>query len=225
MNTRVTPPLAALFDLDGTLVDTIEDLTDTANLMLTDMARPTLPLETIHRFVGKGIFNLVTRCMAEDKPATETDIQTAFARFKYHYSVVNGRRAKAYPGVQAALEDLAARGVLMGVVTNKAAEFSESLLEKMGLKHFFKIIISGDTLPEKKPDPTPLRYACEVLGVSIDDCVMFGDSANDALAAQAAGMSVFLLDYGYSEGCPIDTIACDGLLSSIQQAWPLLTFS
>ena len=87
----------------------------------------------------------------------------------------------------------------------------------MGLAAHFAAVVSGDTLPTRKPDPAMLHYACAQLGVGATQALMVGDSANDALAARAAGMPVLLVDYGYSEGMPVDTIECDGLLSSALQ--------
>lgn len=216
------PLRAALFDLDGTLLDTVRDLTDAANLMLTDMGRPHRTEAEIHRFVGRGLPNLVTRCLTENAQASETEIAQGISSFYEHYKIVNGRSTVLYPGVKSALDDLARRHIDMGVVTNKAAAFSEPLIAKMGLSPYFKVIVSGDSLPQKKPDPAPLFYACSVLGVAVQETVMFGDSANDALAAKAAGMPVYLLTYGYSEGQPLDTVACDGLVSRITEAWPLI---
>jgi phosphoglycolate phosphatase len=105
----------------------------------------------------------------------------------------------------------------MACVTNKPAAFTGPLLERMGIAGFFGATVSGDTLAEKKPHPAPLLHACELLGVG-GEALMIGDSANDAEAARAAGMPVLLVTYGYSEGVPVDSIECDGLLSSLVDA-------
>jgi phosphoglycolate phosphatase len=88
----------------------------------------------------------------------------------------------------------------------------------MGLADQFDVVVSGDTLAVKKPDPAVLHHACDRLGVESHAALMIGDSANDALAARAAGMPVLLVTYGYSEGQPVDTIDCDGLLSNALEA-------
>ncbi|ENO84629.1 phosphoglycolate phosphatase [Thauera linaloolentis] len=211
-------PRAVLFDLDGTLLDTIADLAEAANLMLAELGRPQRGQDEIHRFVGKGIPNLVRRCMTENAAATEAEVDTAVAAFRRHYTVVNGMRAAIYPGVEDTLQGLRARGIRLAVVTNKAEAFTLPLLERMGIAGHFDTVVSGDTLPVKKPDPATLRLACERLGVVPAEALMIGDSANDALAAQGAGMPVLLVTYGYSEGVPVDTIECDGLLSNALQA-------
>jgi phosphoglycolate phosphatase len=110
----------------------------------------------------------------------------------------------------------------MACVTNKPAAFTEPLLERMGIAGFFGATVSGDTLAEQKPHPAPLRHACRLLGVGPQQALMVGDSANDAEAARAAGMPVMLVTYGYSEGVPVDSIECDGLLSSLVEVLPRL---
>lgn len=206
------------FDLDGTLLDTIADLADAANLMLAELGRPARTQAEIHSFVGKGIPNLVWRCLTEGARATEAEVETAVAVFRRHYAVVNGASTTIYPGVVETLQTLRARDVRLAVVTNKAEAFTLPLLERMEIAHYFDTVVSGDTLPVKKPDPATVRLACERLGVTPTQALMIGDSANDALAAQGAGMPVLLVTYGYSEGVPVDTIECDGLLSNAFQA-------
>lgn len=208
------PVRAVLFDLDGTLLDTIQDLADAANLMLAELGRRERPLEQIHSFVGKGIPNLVRRCMTEDAEAGEDDIARAVAVFRNHYARVNGRNTRIYPGVLETLDAMRGMDLLLACVTNKAEAFTLPLLERTGLMPYFGAVVSGDTLPLKKPDPAVLHHACELLGVAVPHALMIGDSANDALAARAAGMPVLLVTYGYSEGMPVDTIECDGLLSN-----------
>lgn len=212
------PARAVLFDLDGTLLDTIGDLAEAAKRMLAELGRPQRPLEEIHSFVGKGLPNLVRRCLTENAEASEAEIDAAIPVFRRHYTVVNGLGTRAYPGVVETLEAMAARGFRLAVVTNKAGDFTLPLLERMDIARYFQAVVSGDTLPVKKPDPAMLVHACKLLGVSPREAVMIGDSANDALAARAAGMPVLLVSYGYSEGMPVDTIECDGLLSDALQA-------
>ncbi|MHB1374776.1 MAG: phosphoglycolate phosphatase [Thauera sp.] len=211
-------PRAVLFDLDGTLLDTIADLADAANLMLAELGRPARSQDEIHSFVGKGIPNLVRRCMTEGAAASEDEIDTAVGVFRQHYARVNGVRTRIYPGVTELLGTLRACGLPLAVVTNKAEAFTLPLLARMDIAHYFDTVVSGDTLPVKKPDPAVVHLACERLGVSAAEALMIGDSANDAFAARGAGMPVLLVSYGYSEGVPVDTIECDGLLSTALDA-------
>jgi phosphoglycolate phosphatase len=112
-------PRAVLFDLDGTLLDTIADLADAANLTLGELGRPARSQKEIHSFVGKGIPNLVRRCMTEGTSATESEIEYAVAVFRRHYAVVNGVRTRAYPGVTELLGTLRERNLPLAVVTTR----------------------------------------------------------------------------------------------------------
>ena len=213
---------AVLFALDGTLLDTIPDLAEGANRMLAELGRPARPLAEIHSFVGKGIPHLVRRCMTENATAGEDEIARAVEVFKRHYEVVNGERTRIYDGVVDTLEALARMGLKRACVTNKAGAFTAPLLDRMGIAGHFDAVVSGDTLRVKKPDPATVRHACDLLGVGVAQALMVGDSANDAEAAQAAGMPVVLMRYGYSEGRAVDTIPCDALLSSMTEILPLI---
>ncbi|MFV0666060.1 phosphoglycolate phosphatase [Denitromonas sp.] len=204
---------ALLFDLDGTLVDSIGDLALAANAMLDELGRPARSLDQVRRFVGKGIPKLVERCLA-DATLSDADFEAAVAVFKRHYADTNGRVSQVYPGVVDMLGALRAQGIVMACVTNKAAAFTEPLLQQTGIASFFDVVVSGDTLAVKKPHPGMLLHACAQLGVSIERTLMIGDSANDAESARAAGCPVLLMTWGYTEGVPVDTIECDGLLSS-----------
>lgn len=216
---------AVLFDLDGTLLDTIADLAEGANRMLAELGRPLRSQAEIHGFVGKGIPNLVERCLTEGCSATPGEVAHGIAVFRRHYAQVNGLQARIYPGIEESLATLRSRGLRLGCVTNKAAAFTEPLLVRMGLADCFEVVVSGDTLPVKKPDPAVLLHACRHLGIPPGGALMVGDSANDALAARAAGMPVVLVSYGYSEGMPVDTIECDGLLSDVRELLPRIIAS
>lgn len=207
---------AVLFDLDGTLVDSLPDIALAANRMLAELGRPQRDIEQIRRFVGKGIPNLVTRCMTEDAQAGEGEIEAAIAVFRRHYADTNGQRAVVYPTVVDTLARMRGMGLKLACVTNKAEAFTRPLLDKLDLARHFDAVVSGDTLPVKKPDPAVLHHACALLGTQ--RALMIGDSANDAVAARGAGLPVLLVTYGYSEGQPVDTIECDGLLSTASDA-------
>ncbi len=213
-------PRAVLFDLDGTLLDTIGDLAAAANLMLGELGRSPRSQEEIHRFVGRGIPDLVRRCLGQEEADDETRAATTL--FRRHYAVVNGKTTRIYPGVEETLAALRGRALKLAVVTNKAGAFSVPLLERMGLADYFDAVVSGDTLAVKKPDPAVLHHACALLGVTAGEALMVGDSANDALAARAAGAPVLLVEYGYSEGMAVDAIECDGLLSNALEMLPLI---
>ena len=215
---------AVLFDLDGTLLDTVADLHAAINGMLADVGCPLLPEDTVRRYVGRGVTNLVRRSLwgaaAEESGTASTDkdaslLAVALDRFRCHYAVENGRRAVLYPGVRDGLEAIRGRALPMGVVTNKASEFTRPLLEMTGLMSFFSVVVSGDDLPWHKPSPLPLVWACGRLGVSPANTLFVGDSVNDFLAARAAGCPVALLPYGYNEGRDVRELDENAIVPSI----------
>ena len=217
---------AVLFDLDGTLLDTVPDLHAAACGMLRDLGRPDVPLETIRDFVGRGIPNLVKRILAGDLDLDEAPPPAnALASFRRHYAEENGRRSRAYPGVFEGLDALKAMGCPLAVITNKASAFTRPLLESAGMADYFDVIVSGDTLPRGKPDPMPLIWACGRLAVSPADALFVGDSINDFEAARAAGCPVFLLPYGYNEGRDIQELDCDAIVSTVESVTHRIRYS
>jgi len=216
MSARFSPK-AILFDLDGTLLDTITDLAEAANLMLAELGRPALSQGHVHSFVGRGVNDLIHRCLAESSEPSAAEIDTAREIFRHHYTRVNGQTTQPYPGATELLMALAARHLKMAVVTNKSALFTVPLLQQFDLARYFGAVVCGDTLPVRKPDPAMIFHACGLLGAKPEESLMIGDSINDSLAARAAGAPVLLVKYGYSEGMPVETIDCDGLLSGLSQ--------
>lgn len=220
------PPVkAVLLDLDGTLLDTVLDLHAAANGMLADLGRPPVAVADIRAYVGRGIPNLVKRILAgtleaADDPAPPPD--AALASFKQHYAHFNGRAAQPFPGVMAGLDALKARGLPLGVITNKAQAFTAPLLERTGLAPYMSVTVSGDQLPRPKPDPMPLVWACGRLNVSPADTLMIGDSVHDFKAGRAAGCTVFLVPYGYNEGQDVQGLAADAIVSTIVEAASLI---
>ena len=135
--------------------------------------------------------------------------------FERCYAEENGRRSRPYPGVAEGLQRLRASGIPLGVVTNKAAAFTLPLLAATGLAGYFGCVVSGDTLPWKKPDPRPLQHACAQLHADPARCLFVGDSMHDVRAARAAGCTVWCVPYGYNEGQPLRAEDCDGLLPGL----------
>ena len=219
------PVRAVLFDLDGTLIDTLPDLHAAACAMLQDMGRPGLPLESIRAYVGRGIPNLIKRVLANSLHAAEDagpPPAEAVASYRRHYARENGQNAQVYPGVIEGLDAIKALGLPLGVVTNKADAFIRPLLDQAGLTGYFDVLVGGDLLPRVKPDPMPLVWACGRLGVSPAETLFIGDSLNDALAARAAGCPVFLLPYGYNEDRDVQELDCDAIVETVQEAARLI---
>lgn len=211
---------AILFDLDGTLLHTVPDLAAGTNAMLKELGRPELAVSEVARFVGKGAENLIHRSLTGDLSAKADSklFEQAHGIWKRAYEAVNGQYAEFYPGVLSGLEMLKEAGVPMAVVTNKPEQFTLPLLQKTKLDSFFQVIIGGDTCERKKPDPMPLHSACSQMNVRPQEVLMIGDSHNDAQAARAAGISCWLLPYGYNEGQPITDVSCERYIESIEQA-------
>ncbi len=216
---------AVLIDLDGTLLDTVLDLHAAADGMLADLGRPPVAIEDIRAYVGRGIPNLVKRVLAGKLEAADDPNPPpadALASFKKHYAEFNGRKATPFPGVMEGLEAFKAKGLPMGVITNKAHAFSVPLLERTGLAPYMSTIVSGDLLPRPKPDPMPVIWACGRLGVSPAETLMIGDSVHDFHAGHSAGCRVYLVPYGYNEGQDVRGLACDAIVSSLAEAAALV---
>lgn len=216
---------AALFDLDGTLVDTAPDLAAAANRMLADLGRASLPDDRIRDFVGKGVMNLVNRCFEASGGGGEEDRARAHAVFERHYSAGIADRSRPYPGVVDGLEALERAGIAMGCVTNKAGRFTEPLLELTGLRRFFGVVVSGDTVERKKPHPDPMLYAAGKLGASPAETLVVGDSLNDVQSARAAGCAVVVVPYGYREGLSLEDLGADAVVASVEEAARSITMA
>lgn len=218
---------AVLLDLDGTLVNSIPDLADATNAMRAELGLSQLPLDVIVTYVGKGAENLVKRALSGHLDQTpDTDLLArGLALFKQHYSTVNGAKTVVYEGVLEGLTLLRNAGIRMAVVTNKPAEFTHTLLMSCGLTSFFEQVICGDTCTEKKPHPMPLLHACSLLEVAPSRTVMIGDSANDALAAHAANITVLAVPYGYNEGQDVRQLKVNGIFNTIHAAAQWVTGS
>jgi len=211
---------AALFDLDGTLFDTLADLAAAANAMRVEFGLEPLPRALIGAYIGKGAAKLVERALTgpEGRVVTAAQREDALAVFRQHYLTYNGKEAVLYPGVREGLQDFQAMGLKLGIVTNKLAQFTPPLLEQAGLAALFPCVVCGDTCARAKPDPMPILYACRQLGAEPSQVVMIGDSLNDTLAARAAGVAVLAVSYGYNEGLDVQTLDADAIVPSIVDA-------
>lgn len=215
---------AVLIDLDGTLMDTAADLAEAANRMRADFGLPALPEARIASFVGKGADVLVRRALTDD-PEDEVEapaMERARESFYRHYHDVNGDAAVILETVPEALATLRQAGLKLACVTNKPREFTLPLLDRVGLAPWFEVVVAGDDAPAKKPAPDPLLAACAQLEVAPGEALMLGDSANDYLAAHAAGMWCILVSTGYNEGEPLSRLAerpgLDAIVGSLLDA-------
>ncbi len=210
------------FDLDGTLLDTIADLAEACRRMLADLNEPARSPEEIHSFVGKGMAVLVERCLTHGQPPTAQRLHAGIETFRRHYGEVNGQMTQIYPGVVDGLKAFREAGLKLAVVTNKPGEFTEILLERVGMAQWFDVVVSGDTTAHKKPHPEPLLHACRIMETRPVENLHIGDSRNDIHAARAAGCPIFCVPYGYNEGEPVDSADCDALVSDLVSAFERL---
>ena len=228
MTISAYPPLrAVMFDLDGTLVDSAPDLAAAANRMLAALGMPEHDPALLATFIGKGIPRLVKRSLAGslEGEADEALLARALPVYERYYEEESGRRTAVYPGVEQGLEMLAREGVPMACVTNKPERFTHALLARTGLAHFFAVVVGGDTLRTKKPDPLPFVHVCERFGVASGAALVVGDSRNDVAGARAAGCPVICVPYGYNEGEAVDALDCDAIVASIVEAAQIVVAS
>lgn len=208
---------AVAFDLDGTLVDTAPDLAAATNAMLRALGHPALALSRVASAIGDGIDALVARTLAESAGATpdREALAQAGKLFRELYAERVFEASTVYGGVYEGLEALAARGVPLGCITNKASAFTRKLLERSGLARWLSFVKCADAPGQRKPAPFLLLEACAELGIEAKDLLYVGDSSLDVQAARAAGCPVVLVDYGYNKGRPAAQAGADALITSL----------
>lgn len=185
---------AVLFDLDGTLVDSLEDLTDAVNHIRGAFSHLPLTADAVRRKVGKGARHLTQQVLPD---ASDADVDRALGLFlKYNRQHI-ADKSRLYPDVRELLLDLAARNIRMAVVSNKNEDLSSLILQTLEIHSLFEIICGGDTYPERKPSPLPLLNVADRMGIVPNECVMVGDSINDIQAGQQANIYSIGCTWGY----------------------------
>lgn len=215
---------AVIVDLDGTMVNTLGDFVQVLQRMLADLPAPfntfSVSQSLVETMVGKGSEHLINSLLAHIDSAhcaikNAANYESAWAAYQRHYVEVNGRYSEVYPGVTEGLERWKQQGLKLACVTNKPTAFAQTLLADKGLAGYFSLVVGGDAVARKKPDPMPLLFACEHMGVPPARTLMVGDSSNDAQAARAAGCPVLLVSYGYNHGEPIREVDADAVVDSL----------
>jgi phosphoglycolate phosphatase len=217
-------PELILFDLDGTLVDSVPDLATAIDAMMEALGLPARGETQVREWVGNGMERLVRRALVgrlEGEP-DEVLLQRGFPVFRDAYHQHNGETSRLYPGVREILEHLHSEGLPLGCITNKAHEFTLPVLQTLDMERYFKIILSGDSLPEKKPHPLPLLHAAEQLGASPEKSLMVGDSINDVKAARGAGFRIICVSYGYNHGRDIREAQPDAVIDRFDDLLALI---
>lgn len=212
-------PAMVLFDLDGTLVDTAPDLAWSIDATLQQLGLPVCGEDKVRVWIGSGIEGVMRRALTNDfngQPDTGL-FEKALSIFMDIYFDNVCERSRIYPGVNEALAYLQAGDYKIGCVTNKGGRFTNKLLQAIGLYDKFGIIVSGDTLPVKKPDPRPLLHAAAHFSVDADAVLMVGDSITDVTAARAAGFQILCVPYGYNMGRDIYELKPDAVVETLAE--------
>jgi len=198
-----TPPSVIVFDLDGTLVDSLGDLHRALNLTLAELRCGPLALATVRSMVGDGVGQLVSRAL--EATGCEADPQEAVARYLAHYEADPVAHTQVYPGVRATLEAFRQAGIPLAVLTNKLSRSTQLVLERLDLARYFSRVVSGDSLEFRKPDARVLLALLASFSAPPAESLMVGDSEVDADTARAAGVPFVLVTYGYHRA-PLEDI-------------------
>jgi phosphoglycolate phosphatase len=211
---------AVVFDLDGTLVDSRRDLATAVNRLRDDLGLPPLAVDRVERMVGEGARVLVARALADAGNRAISD-ERALEIFVGYYDACCLETTAPYPGIAALLPRLAAR-LPLAILTNKPLAATRKVLGHFDWLRLFRIIVAGDTLPERKPDPAGIRHIAERLGVPRSAIVLVGDSRFDAETAAAAGCGLVLVEWGYGRHEDRSTAGAGGRARTVGELAALL---
>jgi len=210
-------PQLILFDLDGTLIDSAPDLAHCIDEMMQRLGRRPHGEVQVRQWIGNGMQRLVKRALVGEihgePPISEFD--HAYTLFLQLYAEHYTKKSVVYPGVQECLTRLKIWQYPLVCVTNKNLEFVKPLLHHLNLQQYFSLVIAGDTLAYKKPDPAQLLHAAAHFNVAPTQALMIGDSMNDVMAARAAGFAVICVSYGYNHGQDISLAKPDAVIDSL----------
>jgi phosphoglycolate phosphatase len=220
----VRKPKMILIDVDGTLVDSVPDLAYCVDEMMKALGREPHGEAKVRDWVGNGVERLTRRALIGqlDGEPSDEDFTKGYPIFLELYKDNTSKRSCLYPGVREGLDYMKSQGYLLGCVTNKDAQFTIPLLKGLGIYDEFGIVVSGDTLPVKKPDPQPLLHAAAHFGVGAEDSLMLGDSKSDVTAARNAGFQIVCMSYGYNHGEDIRNYNPDAVIDSMVELKELI---
>jgi len=192
---RVLPVAAVLFDLDGTLADTAGDLAGALNRVRSQRGLPQVPITTLRPHASSGARGLLGAGMGITPEAPEyLELRDAFLE---HYANCLAETTALFPDIATMLDDIEARGLRWGIVTNKARRFTEPVVVALQLDARAQVVVCGDTTAHPKPHPAPLLHAAAALGIAPAQCAYVGDDLRDVTAGNAAGMATVVAEYGY----------------------------
>ncbi|MEP3049348.1 MAG: phosphoglycolate phosphatase [Roseibium sp.] len=206
-----------VFDLDGTLVSSMDDLVVSLNVVLTAAGHQAVPRKKVGHMVGMGAKVLIQRGLEfNDIAWTEKMVSGLFEHFLEHYADNIAVHTKPFPGVVTALEAFRNGGTKLAVCTNKAERLTVPLLDALDLTQYFDAVVGGDTFPISKPDATPVHGAIERAGGTVSGSIMIGDSITDINAARNAGIPVIAVDFGYTP-VPVTKLGPDKVISHFDE--------
>jgi phosphoglycolate phosphatase len=185
-----------IFDLDGTLINSLEDLTDATNHMLSEMGREKLSGNDVKKLVGQGARRLVERALPD---VSSPDIERALNIFLVYNDSHIVDKTRLYQGVKETLALLRDKGYQLAVISNKNEALCQKVMQTLGIKCFFAAVIGADSMPFRKPSPEPVLMLLRDFGVTAAESVIIGDSINDVAAGKAAGVITVGCKYGYGE--------------------------
>jgi len=226
--TNTFSPELIMIDVDGTLVDSVPDLSWCLDETLKHIGLPARGEAAARNWVGNGVIRIVQRGIANDLDALHDEalFEKAMPIFRELYAENTSKRSLLYPGVREGLDYLQTlkrkQGLKIGCITNKDEQFTHPILRDLGLWDDFEIVISGDTLAKKKPDPLPLLHGAKELGCDPKKSLMLGDSTSDVKAARAAGFNIICMSYGYNHGDDIRDSQPDTVIDSMVELKSLI---
>lgn len=219
---KVSLPKAVVFDLDGTLVDSVPDIEAALNWLLARLGRRQVARDEVAGMVGDGVPKLVERGLLATGGLPDDGLEGPTAEFTAHYEANAATLTRPFPGAVAALAALRDAGCLLAVCTNKPAGATAEILGALDLAPFFAAVAGGDTVPGvRKPDPRHLMHVLDQLGAAPGDAVMVGDSHNDVNVAKAAGVATVAVTFGYAHG-PVEDLGADLLIDHFDDLVPAL---
>ena len=207
-------PKLVMFDLDGTLIDSVPDIATATDTMLLALGQSPAGPAQVREWVGNGAATLVARALAHAGIDADQQAQ-AMTLWRAAYSLCCTRDTKLYPGARTCLQAMHQSGIHMALVTNKPVQFAQPILQHLGIAQYFRLVLGGECVAAKKPAPDMLLDAMSDAGSRPEHSLMVGDSAADISAAQAAGVRVVAVSYGYDRGAPVHTLAPDLVLDDL----------